>query len=440
MSDIICNPYPARAIDPNEPGLVAGYCFLDSELSTFGRYLNRGYGGAVYDLTTRAGVPIVGQGGGIYSRSGFNVWYNPAAIPVGNSNFSYDLECEVYAAVNGYLVGNTAQHFISVTAGGLPYISFDAGVTPSITAFSVVGRGPFRAAALYDGANQILTINGRQADADAVVPGAPAGQFHVGSSGPDAVDRLLKVYSVRRTVAQARASYVREFARKVIYHWEPSAVGEGPAGGIPTNAVGEGDWYCPLGGATLQFAWVTDLSVPGGGYLALTDSGALSMRRLDFSLPRRPMFGSWLVRYRLRNPIFGGDNPRVGFISVRGADMTAAGSQSIWNEGFNTGGGWWRNQLSRENAGTIGVDADHAVTAAGDDGAVLITHHVDGNFRIYSFSRTLAGWFWRQAAVVNDVNFLAYNYISIAPRGSYIKSVTGFQGEMDPHELAMRMP
>ncbi len=423
-----CNniPFAERHADLAEPGVH--FTFGEGEWAQWSRYLCRGAAGAAYALSTRVGTPLVGHGGVVYVADCAGSYVQGAVYAAGVA-MAGEHQVDALPAAARIVAQNGAQHLARVDAAGQFEASLNSGATYSTAAWNMTGRGPFHWAITHDGANQNLYINRRLADSDAVALGVPAGNIQIGRTGTSRRVRLPP------TQPDVGTLYLRDFARRVVYQWRPLDVGEGPAGGIPTGAVGEGDWYCPSGGATLQFVWVRDLSLPSGGFLALTDSGALSMRRLDFMLSKRAMFGSWLIRYKLRNPVFGGDNPRIGLNRCRGDDMTAAGAQSIWWDAFNTGGGWWRNQLSRENAGLIGVDADHAATAAGDDCMTLITHHVDGTLRIYSMSRMLGSWFWRLAAVVNDVTWLSYNYISIAPRQSYIRSVYAYQGEMLPSEL-----
>ncbi len=433
--DNLINAYPQKFAEPNETGVGVHLTFGEGEWATFSRFINHAsLGGAAFDHGTRVGVPLVGQGGGVYVLDDANSYIQGAVYAAGVA-MAGEHEVTTLPAAARIVVQNGAQHLARVDANGRFEVSLDSGATWSTANWNMVGRGPFHWIVTHDGVNQNLYINRRLADSDAVVLGVPAGNSQIGRSG---TSRRIRYHATQPAVVPM---YLRDFAKQILFHWQPSAVGEGPAGGIPTGAVGEGDWSCALGGANLKFVWVNDLSLPAGGFLALTDDGALSMRRLDFMIPKSPMMGSWLVRYRTRSTAIGGDCPRVGLIRCRGDDMTAAGSQSIWFESLNNGGGWWRTQTYRENAGLIGVDCDilAANVPNGDDCATLLTHHVDGNFRIYEFSRTSRGWAWRAAAVVNDVTWLSYNYFSIAPRGSYIKSMTCFQGEMDPHELGMNV-
>lgn len=440
MADVIQNQSPARFIDPTEPYLVVGYNYADNQLAQFGRYLNLAGAGAAYDLTTPVGTPIIGPNGGLFKNDDAGSYRQGATYTVGNTSFHYRVVHVQNAAptADRIVFINGVQHWMAIPAAGTPYFTPNNGGGISISPFSTVGRGLCCWDAIYSGGTLTWLCNGRQVDQDVIAAGVPAaGALAVGRHGEHLA---TKVYTATATVDQCRASYVREFAKRLKFSWVPKDVGEGPAGGILTGSTPGGYATCPSGAASMQFVWVNDLSAPGGGYLTLTDSGALSMRRIDIALTKQPMFGSWLIRYKLRNPVFGGDNPRIGLIGMPGADMTAAGSRSIWVESLNNGGGWWRTQVQRENAGLIGVDADIdvSVMGPGDDCATLLTHGVDGNFRVWAFSRMRGAWAWRAAAVVNDVNFLDYNWISIAPRGSYIKSVHAYQSEMDPHELGAK--
>lgn len=432
MSDVLHVPYPARLVDPNEPGLIAGYDFQDNELSVWGKYTNKcARAGAAYDLTTRVGTPLVGQGGGIYVDDHTGSYWSTASPPVGAVNFSYTTEHEwrLWPPADRNVGYNHVHRFHYLTAvGALNSISFDNGATLTTAPTTVQGHGPYRADALYDGTNQILVINGRQVAAGAVVPQAPAGTFWLGLSG---TVRLCKVFGVRRTVAQARASYVKEFARRVVYSWRPAIVGEGPAGGIATGAVGEGDWYCPSGGASLAFVWRNPSATLRQGQLALTDSGALSLRRLDFAHTKMPLFGAWHFRCQLRDPAT--DNPRYAFLPARGTDFTAAGSGCTWAQ-IQRAVGVMQATLHLANGAAAYTINHTAAGVAGDTLDLLVTHAVNGDWRSY----LAVNGVWASNAdnvVWNDVTQMQSSFISIAPRQSYVLGDERFQSELTPGEL-----
>lgn len=428
--DAINRPYPQAVIEPNEPNLSAGYApHCDGELAAWGRVINRAATGAVYDLATRVGTPIVGQGGGILATAG-SLWRYAGTIPVGNVNFSYTADMQIDVAGPAWTMWiRNGGHYIAITGAGgdRPYCAFDAGGTIAGPAYSVVGRGPVRWDALYDGANEIPVVNGRAGAGVAVAPNiGGAATVDVGGVG---TVRLFKVYNTRRTVAEARASYVREFAKVVVYAWKPQNCGEGPAGGIPTGAVGEGDWFAPLGGATLQFVWRPDLSLPGGGRLALTDGGALSLRRLAFMHPRAPLFGSWRFRFELRDPAT--DNPRFAFTALRDTDFTGAGSASTWCQ-VQRAAGVMNLTLHYAN-GAAALTVNHtAAGAAGDWCDVLVTHHPSGDWRAWLAVNGV--WAGDEATVWNDVAQLSSNQVIIVPRQSYVTNFVRMQGEVTPHE------
>lgn len=425
--DILQNWRHRRHADTTQRGVHL--TFADNDIAIHAKPINRSLDGAAYDPGTRAGLPLVGQGGGVYVADDAASYWQGAAYAAGVA-IGGEHEVTALPAAARIIAQNGADHLARVDAAGQFEVSLNSGATYSTAAWNALGRGPFHWVATHDGTNQRLWINGRDVDSDVAALDVPAGNLQVGRSGETC--RLWCLPSQ----PDARSRYLTELARRVLWQWQPRDCGEGPVGGILTGSYsGVGGWTCPLGAATMKFVWVNDLSLPGGGYLALTDTGALSMARIDLDLGRLPAFGSWLVRYKLRNPVFGGDNPRIGLIPMRGVDMTSATAGSYWVEAFNTGGGWWRTQTYRNNV-LIGVDADHAVTAADDDCAFLVTHHVDGNWRIYSYSRMLGTWAWRAAAVVNDVTNLNYQTLSIASRGSLIKSVECLQGEQTHAELA----
>ena len=445
MSDIFFNPYPARFVDPNEPGLLAAYTFADGELAQWGKYINRARTGAAYDLATRVGTPLVGQGGGVYVAES-QTSYFAATVPgsATQSRYTFDLELtsmpvalNVPMAVHGTVAGGRTYLAYSDLGTGLVLCSLNDFATWSGTAFPVTGRGRILYDVGYNGTHQQMWTNGILADSDAVVAVVPNGQFRIGNFGTMRAAKIKTGVNSGMDAASIRASYIREFARKVVYQWKPSAVGERS---FATGNVGEGDFYCPVGGAGLSTVWRTNLSEPGGGHLALTGDGAPSMARLDFMHPRMPIFGSWLIEYEVRNPAWGGDSPIIGFTPMRGVDPTAAASNSYWLNMYNNGGGWFRTSLYYENGAQIdGADLFAASVLANDRNKCLLSHDVDGSWQVYTYNSSIRAWGWTVATPVN-VASLSTNYLTIIPRGGYVTGVTRYQGSMTPHELETTLP
>jgi hypothetical protein len=186
----------------------------------------------------------------------------------------------------------------------------------------------------------------------------------------------------------------------------------------------------------MKFVWMTDLSVPGSGRLALTDTGA-TMRRIDLMHTKMPVFGSWLIEYAVRDPA--NDQLIVGLTPTMGQDPTVAASASYWIKVYNSGGGFWRTSLYLANGAQIDAADCPAVAVAGDRGKVLLTHHPDGSWQVYSYLRSLNSWYWSAASPV-DVGALSSNYVTVAPRGAYVERITRYQGEMLPSELESQLP
>lgn len=428
--DNIINTVPDRRIRPDDPNLLLGFDFADGDLSTWSRYPNKAVlGGAAYDLVTRAGTPLIGYSGGLYAfDSATAYWQGPAGAAVDLSMEACWPLAPTAARVpvwNGTNAGT--GHVISTVAGGFVIASMNGFGVSSTTAYSVIGRGPFRADVWHDGALQRLLVNGRLADSDAVAPGVPAGFLRAGYHG-----EILKIKA--RTVslgsdATYREQYIREFAKRVVYHWQPVSVGEGPAGGIPSGAVGEGDWYCASGGASLAFVWRPNLSLPAGGQLALTDSGALSARRLAFQHGKAPAFGSWLYVYQIRTTAT--DNPIFGITPLRDSDPTAAAAGSYRAQGISTGA-VWRTTLHRDNGAAL-ITVDHPLPVAGDTLAILHTRHPSGDHRLFAALNWT--WYGNESTVANDVTYLSTNFVHVEPRGSYVLGHVRYQGEVVPGEL-----
>jgi len=421
------NRFSRPSIDPNEPNLVAGYdCMVRR-----GAIRNLASSGAGYDLVTRVGTPLVGQGGGVYAvDSATSYWQGPFVPSVDLSMEAEFTTAPTAARVplwNG-TTGGTGHVFSTLIAGTLQGTMNGFGVS-STTAYSLVGRGPFRADIWHDGVLQRLLINGSLADSDAVVPGVPAGLLRAGFHGNIS---LVKAHGIALgSDAAYRSSYVREFAKQILWQWTPhrefASIATGTTGG-------DDDWYSPVGGAGLSIVWRTDLSEPAGGHLALTaDSG--SMARIEFPF-KRPVFGAVLIEYKIRNPAFGADGMIVGLAPTRGADPTLAGSNAYWVNQYNNGGGWWRTSLYLANGAQIdGADTAIANAVAGRRGKILLTHAVNGDWQVWGYLPGV-GWYWSQA-VGNNVAVLEEGFISLIPRGNYVERVSYLQGEMTPHELAV---
>lgn len=382
------------------------------------------------DLNTRRGLPLAGHGCGIQATDSGNYGWGTAATPwpVTPTVCAYVIDLEVpsqptarrYHLVNGSVAGAE----ISTDNGGLLGVSFDRVNFVTAAANLLVGRGRARVAGLYDGANQHLVINGTLIASGAVVPAAPNGYAALGEHG---TIRDATIYSAQRTLAEDRADYVRDFARQVVWQWTPhrefASIATGTTGGTD-------DWWCPLGAATMGIVLRPDLSHPSGGRLALTDTQAVSLNRIEFPF-RRPWFGSWLIEYEVRNTAT--DSMVVGFAPTRGADPTMAGSNAYWIHTRLVAGPWWRSSVYLANGAQIdAADAPTGTPIAGNRCKVMVSRAVNGNIQVWQ--QTPGGWWW-SAAVGNDVNVLEEGFISLAPRGAYIERVTYYHGEMTPHEL-----
>jgi hypothetical protein len=235
--------------------------------------------------------------------------------------------------------------------------------------------------------------------------------------------------------AAYRARYVREFARELIHSWKPGEEGETNTAGILTGTTNPAGWSCPLGAASLRHEWRRDLGDPQGGRLGLTDTGATSMRRLDFPHETRPAFGAWLIDYEVRNPAAGGDEMIFALTPRPGVDPTLAGSQSYYVRCFRFSANWWRCDLHYENGAKFdSVDCAGADVPAGGKMKLLVTRTVAGDWQLYTYNHAVRAWFW-SAAVGNHVTQLSSGCVVIAPRGAWVTGFKRFQGEMTPHEL-----
>lgn len=420
---------PTRHIDPNEPGLLAAYTpYCDNEIAVHGYPINRAATGAAYDLVTRAGTPLVGQGGGILGVPG-SYWTRAALFP---QLSGYEFDLETHTANNNNLFANGwGGGFFMWNVAGSTRFSFN-NVAGAVVIGNVVGRGPCRIAATYDGASQYAILNGRVVDTNAVVPAVPAGVTRVGESD---TTRMLKVWSVMPTVDQLRASYIRDFASKVIWQWQPRDCGEGPAGGILTGSYsGVGGYTCPLGAATMGF-------VQRGDRLTLTDTQAVNLHRIDFEFGPRPLFGTWIIEYQIRDPAT--DSPVIGFTPRRGVDPMAAGSTSYWAWMRTAAGPWWRVSMGYENNTAAPIDSADAPWPgpnAGDRCIAVVSRDVDGAVQTWNYvPNPQRGWWWT-AATGNHVTTLAEGCLTVAPRGSYIERITWLQGAASPHEIGIQVP
>jgi hypothetical protein len=432
--DVSNNRHPTRHADPNESGCGVHFTFADNERAQFNRDLNRGSAGEANDLTTNAGTPIIGQGGGIYVPDDA-ASYRQGAVYAAGVAMAGEHEVTAAPAADRIVVQNGAQHLARVKSTGRFEASLNSGATYSTADWDFTGRGPFHWAVAHDGANQRLYINRTLADSDAVALGVPAGNIQIGRSG---TTRRARFHNIQPDAAAVQAMYLRDFASRIVYQWTPRDVGEGPASGVLTGSTPGGYATCPSGGATLQFVWRNDLSASGGGRLTLTDSNVAGNRRIELMHTKMPLFGSILIEYTIRDPVT--DSPIIGFTPVAGQDPVVAGSGSYWLNMYNTLGGWWRTSLYLANGAQIdAADCAVAPIVAGTRMKALWTRAVDGTNQAYVYNDAVKSWFW-SAIMPVDVGVLSSNYITVCPRGSYIERITRFQGEFSPHEGGLLVP
>jgi hypothetical protein len=100
----IRNLYPRPIVGP-EPGLVAAYDFDPADLA-LGRYLDKSGNGA--DFTTRAGTPLVGQGGGVHfaDAAGASQWRNALLTTGATPSFALVYEYPSVSPANVWTVEN----------------------------------------------------------------------------------------------------------------------------------------------------------------------------------------------------------------------------------------------------------------------------------------------------------------------------------------------
>jgi len=381
------------------------------------------------DLDNVAGCPISGHDGGIAADDDpLSYWYNSTSVDVGQTNMSYEMDHDIRVpppqAV--YQVVKNGDHcFVDHAPGGFAEVAFslDNGATLSTSGF-MTDRGRLFATGTFDGTDQILYINGREVDRDAVAPTSPAGgQIEIGRHG---VTRRAIVRSARLTADEVRERYVRHFGSKLVFSFDGRGQGQSSTA-IATDEVGE-DWWCPLGGGGLKWYAFADQSNPGLVYKALYDSGG-SNRRIDIDFPS-PVSRTWVFEYVVNDPA--ADNPFMGGIGVPGSNMRAAG-----NEGYYLGmlqsGGLWQTRLYC-NAGAILLILDIPLPTAGDTLMGMYTITPLGDFRLYVRDGN-GRWHGDPATVVNDTTYNTISSVSLMPRGACIKSARAYLGELEPSEL-----
>jgi len=280
----------------------------------------------------------------------------------------------------------------------------------------------------HDGVLQRFLINGRLADSDAGALGVPAGLHRPGYHGE--ISRI-KIHAVSLGGDSAyRASYVREFARELIYAWRPERVGEGPAGGIATGSVGEGDWFCPLGAATMAFGLVRSARLAAGQSLALRSTGAVGQECLAFAHPKAPAFGSWDWGFLADDLAC---QPMVGLSPLRTTWLAAAAGGTYYTL-VQVAAGLWQATLHRDNGAALLTVTHPTAAAVGDLVSVRFSRDVSGNWRL---RLVVNGVVASSAAVANDVTYLDSNYVVVAPRKGKILGFVRHQGEAEPEEVAV---
>ena len=433
MGDLILNPYPTRHVDPDEPGLVAAYTFSDNELSVHGRYLNRARTGAAYDLATRVGTPLVGQGGGVYVAES-QTSYFAATVPgsATQSRYTFDLELtsmpvalNVPMVVHGTVAGGRTFPAYSDLGTGLVLCSLNDFATWSGTAFPVTGRGRILYDVGYNGTHQQMWTNGILADSDAVVAVVPNGQFRIGNFGTMRAAKIKTGVNSGMDAASIRASYVREFAKNVTFNWTPRSVGESSTGIVTGQCLDE--LYCPSGHSSLKFVYDRE-----NNQLGLQCDWSVSYYRLSTPRPRRPLFGSWLLRFKTRASASAGEGIVFGFVNNRTQEPTITPA-SYWGMIWSLGG-IWTARLHRGNVPVVLLTTQlPSIPPNGTNIDVLITRDVAGNWRL-GMRAGKNPWVYNDATVANDVTYLDFQYLVVDPQGSMFLSMTEYQSEMTPSE------
>jgi hypothetical protein len=423
MSDILFNLHPKRFIQSDEPGLVAGYTFADNELAQWGKYINRANTGAGFDLTTRVGTPLVGQGGGLRSYDGASQW----AGVVNAQSFAYRAHMEFEVTPPGFAqVVYNQPHQIRTFAGTVD-CTFD-GISTVTTPFNLVGRGPFEASFYHNGTNLRAFCNGVFVNQIAcAAPAVPAGSCFIGRG---TTAKAVRFYaSGYLSDATIRASYVKDFASKVLWQWQPRDCGEGPAGGILTNSIIPfGEFFCPLGSANLKFVYIRDVH-GNDGSLFLNET-TVGSHRISFPV-HRPFFGSWFINQVISNPAT--DDSQISFDTIRGESVSGGSGASYWIRSHQSGG-LWSLEWMRGGVGPL-TSVTMPVPVANSRIQILGTRRVDGVFQIHA--RVFGGKWYSSALSAADTTYLTTSYISLLPRGGYLGQMSYYQGEMLSHELGI---
>lgn len=412
----IFRSFPERYARPGEPGVAAHYIFRPEELAQ-GRWLDRQGGGL--DMTTVQQTPRVGPNGGIRgNREGaFGSWWRGTVVPVGITNFAYTLEHEQTTLCTGFVgiaINGVTKSFWTTNTGRVG-CSFAGGVT-SETPFSTVGRGIVRYDALYDGSDQILVANGRLVDQDAVVPSALGANLDIGQHG---ITTRYKPHNVRRTVAEARAEYVREFAREVIHLWKPVEEGETNATGLITNSK-IGDIFVPSGSSSLKFVWLRDMN-----RLALQRSG-VSTDRIAYPRPDRPMYGTYGIKFR----ILSNNTTEYMYFGVqKDRGENAIDTASIENYHIRYGWDGAKTVIGLYTGNTAVISYVTVNTPNNDtDHEIVFARCVSGIWYLYLDNQLIG-------SATNSTFNLKGGYFVLYPGSCQVYETVEYQSEMEPREI-----